>query len=76
MNVGTKRVKRLVRNPSTVYPGGPNDDRGRCVVLSDCEPELAVVCAGDPNTGEPVTVITVLWRGQDYVRPDAMESDR
>lgn len=55
MQVSSKRVKRLVRNPSINHVTWAN----RWVATSNDDPDIAVVYA--VADGQP-TVITVLWR--------------
>lgn len=62
MQVATKRVKRLVRCADLRYAA--KDD---CwIAVCDADPEIAVVFKYD---GELPIVITVLYRGIEYVRP-------
>jgi hypothetical protein len=68
MAVRTKRVKRLVRNVHCTYPGYPGSTAH--VATSETEPDLAVVFV----LGEDAVpiVLTVLWRGVEFVRPEAL----
>ena len=64
MQVTTKRVKHLLRNPDitrTTYDG-------RLLAVADSDPEIAVVFARAPDG--TCTVVTVLYRQYDtYIRP-------
>lgn len=65
MRVGTKRVKRLLRNPDITR----TSYMGRYLAVSDADPEIAVVYAkGADGT---CTVITVLYRQYSYYQRPA-----
>lgn len=59
MGVCTKRIKRLLRNPTINRVGRD----GRWVATSQADPDIAVVYAPDEQ-GRPV-VITLLWRAAE-----------
>jgi hypothetical protein len=69
MNVTTKRVKRVVRTADILYPGHPSADGSPAwLAMSECDREIAVVFVRDA-AGVPV-VLTVLYRGREFVRPE------
>lgn len=64
MGVGSKRVKRLLRQPDITR----TSYMGRYVAVADSDPEIAVVYAQASDGTH--TVITVLYRRYDsYTRP-------
>jgi hypothetical protein len=63
MGVGTKRAKRIVRDPDLTRPAAPNR-----AALRDDDPELLVVYSDDT---QPPTIVTVLWNtGTPFDRND------
>lgn len=65
MGVSTRKVKEILRNPSTIYPG-PTKHGENYVALSALHTDLAV--AFKVIDGIP-TALTVLWhRAEEYVR--------
>ena len=54
MGVGTKRVKRVLRNPALVRPSN-----GALLAISDDEPDIAVVYVDHDGAA---VVVTVVWR--------------
>jgi hypothetical protein len=57
MGICTKRIKRMLRNPSVNHVTRDN----RFIAMSTAEPTIAVVYAIED--GQP-TVVTVLWRSE------------
>lgn len=64
LGIGTKRVKRIVRHPSSTYPSQRGHDNNGVVLISALDPDYAVVVDLTANV-----VLTVLPRVLDeYVR--------
>ena len=59
MRVNTKRVKRIVRDPSVKHVTWD----GRWIAMSTADPDISVVFA--VNAGQ-ASVITVLWRTTEH----------
>jgi hypothetical protein len=68
MGVTTKRAKHVVRHADVVYPGSP-DVPHSFIALCEADRQIAVVYAREPDGA--LTVLTVLYRGVEFVRPDA-----
>ena len=62
MGLGTKPIKRAINDPEVIYPGGWNHEPGRTLYARD---NIAVILSDE--TGE---VITILWRGVEFERPE------
>lgn len=67
MGVGTKRAKRVVRSPDVCYPG---THQGELVCYRDDD---SIACAFVETDGRRV-ILTVLWKGVEFVRPPAPSS--
>jgi hypothetical protein len=69
MKVTTRRAKRVVQRPSSVYPGPPQYGEN-FIAVADFDPDIQVAYTVDDD-GRKV-IKTVLWSTTEfYVRPDA-----
>lgn len=66
MDVRTKRVKAVVREPAMTYPG---NHRGETIAVGD---GLAIAYVEDDD-GQP-HVLTVMYHGIEFVRPEHREA--
>lgn len=65
MGLGTKEVKRAFRLPALDYPGPERHGHNRLLVGLDGRLAIAY------RPGDPPVVMTVLWNGQTFTRPNA-----